>query len=371
MSDFAITGASFWHDLAARGVTPEDAVGALISMAGYRGPWLKREYSRPSNIRNLLGLTRLFSFFTESDYRSLIIFLETALTDGLQPTDLSISPNRRNFSLSKGRIETKFASQLQASPSWRKVFSFIRRWLAEEPFTSHLYDHFWMEFDIQEGEQNPVPNIFFGISPGGDYLAMAASCLESLGLPAGNNGWRKVVAGVEGRAEMLHLGAMLARPSAPLRVVALGLAPGAGDYVIEVGGRSLADDNAYRWRKLEPFIDGLSGISFDVDWHSGEIGPRVGAEYDFSYCKDRPEERRRRLESFLRCLAEQGWCCWPKAEGVLTFPGRHLCRRNGLAAGTILQTGVSHIKLDFSRGGPPRVKAYGELIMVETAGRDI
>lgn len=371
MNDFEITGSSFWNKIASSVVTPEEAVAFLVNLDGYRGPWLAEKYSRPSDISNLISLTRYFSLFTEPGYRSFIIGLETVLADGLQQTDLCFGLHRRNFALAGGQAAAKFAPQLQASDRLLKVFNLLQRWLTEEPFVSRLFEHFWMEFDIDEGEENPAPNIFFGIHPSGDYVPMVASCLESLGLPADQDGWRKVVANVEGRAAMLQIGAMVARPSAPLRVVALDLGPGAENYVMEAGGNSFTGDNARHWKDLEPFHDGLSGIDLDVDWHSGETGPRVGVEYDFAYCKDRPEQRRQRLETFLRHAAEQGWCYWPKAEALLTFPGRYACRRNGLATGTILQTDLSHIKVDFSPGGPPRIKAYGELIMAETASQDI
>jgi hypothetical protein len=163
-----------------------------------------------------------------------------------------------------------------------------------------------------------------------------------------------------------HLGVMLSRPGAPLRVVVNGTQPAAiPGYLDAMGWRDATGQLSALVGGISPYADAVAMLDLDV---ADALGPKIGVEF---YVR-RENENRPGWEALFASLQRVGLAGPAKTAAILEWPGRTQKTGGGtwpanLAPGDLLLRGaaasvfwrnINHVKLGYQPGQEPEVKAY-------------
>lgn len=221
----------------------------------------------------------------------------------------------------------KLPAHLLENNAWQDFYNFCHKWIKPNSLLHRSVDNVWLEFDINgKPLAIPIPCIFLALK---EETARQSYWLQEIisSWPFQLNNElisRKIKSNLWRCAEYLpdaawitHLGAMLSRSNAGVRVNIRGIAPDKLlNYLQKIGWQE--DTNQLNQlgkiiSSLEQFVDYIV-LTFDV----GEtISPRIGLECFLT--KQPPSEPRWQL--FLEYLVANNLCTPEKQKGLLAWPG--------------------------------------------------
>jgi len=272
-----------------------------------------------------------------------------------------------------------FPRDVDAHPTWQRVRAFATEWARPDSLLVQWLQAVWLEFDIMDPHaQDHAPSLFIPIRPEAAssgaparsvdarrYAEVAGEVLAACGLEAGDavrSNLTRCLDVLARAARFFQFGIWLARPTAAVRVEAVGL--------------SIAEaNNAFRslgCRDLGPgwsdFLDPGDevAVAFDV---AEEIGPTIGVECFLPHNaqSSRPGARPDRSpiwhtgKRLLDGLVERGWCLSTKRDALLAWPGVSRLRQPADGGGEIehvVRRDFSHLKVVFRPEEAPEAKFY-------------
>lgn len=251
------------------------------------------------------------------------------------------------------------------NPVWRGIMAFADQWYAGESLCNSLTKGLWFEFDVSGPPPIlPIPSIFFGVK--NNSVDNSITAIMN-GLTAFNYDLPSIqrdllvtyLRKMSSLCSSFQVGLMLSRPASPLRLCAFNAKmPEVLAGLIDLGITTLEDYPDFRQEFLH-----LAPRFLAVDLDIGTVfGAKVGIELRFtSVATIREQRENQRGQAFLEWLVNKGWCLPDKSQAVLNWIGGSKYHPDPddfwSPRKTILRT-ISHIKLDFQPGRPPRAKAY-------------
>jgi hypothetical protein len=237
----------------------------------------------------------------------------------------------------------------ELTPAWARV----RRICSEWP---EGVNELWLEFD-------PEPSVFAVLAHGADARAVLPALVDSASDPVLD----RFVAAVTGPARVSHLGAMLGRPGAALRIHVADVPLGEFEaFLREVGWPGDSSPAVELGRVLLDHGDQVV-LCFDVLY--GELLPRLGLECFFSQQQGLDP----RWRPLLARLVDLELCAPDKADALLRWPGAvtpldpsapwpddlvvaSLARPADELG--LVERRLSHVKLTLAPNAPVSAKAY-------------
>lgn len=270
---------------------------------------------------------------------------------------------------------------LESHPTWRKAFTFAKRW--NDPL-SPLFENvhnLWLEFDTTGKPGNiPSPSIFLGtkdlerVIEAESEESVSARCawLTQVALPVLRGQALSVteqaqitrcILALPFGARVFQVGLMLSRPSSSTRICVRGIpADQIIDYLRQVGWGGSPVDLGVVVDTLTDYVDSFS-VDIDV---SDRVLPKIGLE---CYCGVAVEK----ISCFLEYLVSAGFARPEKAEAVAAWRGMVHQRLSkdvwpsDLLAASAFMSGrlhsmfhrrLHHIKVVYEPGQALHAKAY-------------
>jgi hypothetical protein len=230
------------------------------------------------------------------------------------------------------------------------------------------------EFDLGADPPTiPVPGLFLQLHEGkvrsaSDVLAM----VEPLVVCDGSAGVQRAaldccVTALPTGVALAHLGVMLSRPGAPLRLVIHGVrSADIPDCLGRIGWHDPAHQFAPLIAGIAPYADAVVMLDIDV---ADEVRPKVGVEF---YVRQEADNRER-WQTLLGVLVDRGLAGPRKAAAILGWPGVTQEPDDGrpwpetLALGDRLLRGmgasafwrnINHVKIAYQPGHEAEAKIY-------------
>lgn len=273
--------------------------------------------------------------------------------------------------------EIGLAPALRAQPSWQRVATFCRAWLAEDGLLAGKLMNTWLEFDVaSDADALAAPSMFFGThppAPGADpreQLAVLRAALAVLD-PAAVHGHRAraleaLLGALPRGCHVFQVGAMWSRGQAATRLCLRGIER--ADLL------TLLDALEWPGRRedVATLLDtvGAHASRVDVDLDLGdEVGPKLGLECYFGTDTGNAG----RLHALTAALVRHGACTPAKAAALDAYQGLtlqdaarddwppHLAAlavAGGPGLSSALCRWVHHIKLVHEPGQALAAKAY-------------
>lgn len=252
-----------------------------------------------------------------------------------------------------------------ANPVWQRIMAFADQWYADDSVGNRLGNGLWFEVDVSGPPATvPIPSIFFGIksSTADESVTAILNGLTALNVDVPSLQKDLLVTYLQTMGPLcstFQVGLMLSRPEAPLRICGFGASlPDALQGMQQLGITTLDDYPDFRqeFLHLSPYF---SAVDIDI---GTTFGIKVGLELKFSSVATIREQRQNK-PAYLEWLVNKGWCLPHRSQAVLNWVGGHKHHPDlddfWSPRKTIFRT-ISHIKLDFQPGRPPRAKAYLE-----------
>ncbi len=334
-----------------------------------------RRLRADTTLHNLYGQENSVHYEAVAD---TLNFLATACTFGLE-SPIGENASDGGYSLYIKRQEwAKLLEQAQqsldilpekfaANPVWQRIMAFADQWYAGDSLCSSLSGGLWFEVDVFGPPSIlPIPSIFFGVKNNtvdeSTMAIMNGLAALNVDLPSTQRDLLiTYLRRIGPLCSSFQVGLMLARPAAPLRLCAFNVKlPDVLTGLKDLGITTLEDYPDFRqeFLHLAPYF---SAVDLDI----GDVfGAKVGLEFKFSSVSTIREQRENQHgPAFLKWLVNKGWCLPEKSQAVLSWIGGYNFHPNPedfwSPRKTIFRT-ISHIKLDFQPGRPPRAKAYLE-----------
>ena len=248
--------------------------------------------------------------------------------------------------------------------AWQRIADFAAWWTKAQDQAALIRDEIWVEFDLAKPPVAvPVPNFFFGIfgQKQQDYFPAVVAGLTALGVSMPGSQARLLAQCLQFFAPVctgFQIGVMLSRVQAPLRLCAFSVAAEDLQVILATLGRNpFAGVSDWEPERLQ-----LGGVYSAVDLDIGMVlGNKVGLEIDLSPIHSvRAQRHSTQWPELVNRLEKCGWSEKERGQGVLSWPGGWHCGSADawLQTGPVLLRTISHIKLDFQLGLPPKAKAY-------------
>ena len=243
--------------------------------------------------------------------------------------------------------------------------------------SGRLHEHvarIFAEFDLGSPPPPiPVPGLFLQLHAGrvfsaSDVLAIVEPLAFHREWPAvPRAALERCLRALPAGATLAHLGVMLSRPGAPLRLVIHGVRSAAVAGCLEsIGWHDPAGRFAALVASISPYADPVVMLDIDV---ADTVRPKVGVEF---YVR-READNRQRWEALLAFLTRRGLAGPAKAAAVLAWPGwtqepdGSRTWPENLALGDLLLRGtgasafwrnINHVKLGYQPGQEAEAKIY-------------
>jgi hypothetical protein len=263
----------------------------------------------------------------------------------------------------------------RAGLGWDPIERFLSAWSnSTAPWRERVQD-LWLEFDLQTNQPAvlPLPSVFIGLAARGIPGEEAPPTLETILTailsaplpPTTLETLRHCCAACPERGRISHIGLMLSRPSAGLRLnVARVPADRIAAYLETIRWPGSASRAEGLLDRIFPLVDGVT-LALDV---GGSLGPRLGLECPVRERLVHPV----RQAALLDLLVELGCCSAAERDALLAWPGvigpsqSRAPWPSALIAGDIarpaglstISSRINHVKLDIVEGAPLRAKAY-------------
>jgi cyclopropane fatty-acyl-phospholipid synthase-like methyltransferase len=263
--------------------------------------------------------------------------------------------------------------KVASSPAWSRLQVFLAAWAARA-FGEEIPE-LWLEFDSgRDSTQLPLPSLFLGLRqdaplPPARRYSVVQQVLDLLLDSRDGRPWQHLLPlafdACPQDCFVSHVGVMLGRPTAALRVNVKRLAPAQVAPYIQQLGRHETASSLHCWMtELYPLVDRIT-VCLDI---SAEVLPAVGLE---CILRDQPQHEPR-WRTLLDRLVEEGICLPEKRDASLIWPGAttppdashwpELLVRDSLLQPqdcfSSFQRRLSHIKLVCHPWHPPEAKAY-------------
>lgn len=328
-----------------------------------------------ATLHNLYGRENSLQYETVA---ATLNFLTTARTFGLE-SPIGENVNEGGYSVYIKRQEwAELLKQSQQSlevlpenfavnPVWQRIMAFADQWYAGACPCNSLSDGLWFELDVSGPPPVlPIPSIFFGVKNNtvDESITAIMNGLSALNLDLSSIQKDLLVTYLRTMGPLsssFQVGLMLARPAAPLRLCAFyAKLPDVLTGLKDLGITTLEAYPDFRQEFLH-LAPRFSGVDLDI---GDAFGAKVGLEFKFTSVTTLREQRESQPgQAFLQWLVNKGWCLPEKSQAVLNWIGGYKYHPNPedfwSPRKTIFRT-ISHIKLDFQPGRPPRAKAYLE-----------
>lgn len=267
-----------------------------------------------------------------------------------------------------------FDSHLLTHPVWQAVARLCGD-IVEPSGTLHAQvARVFTEFDLgAEPPSIPVPGLFLQLHEGrafsaSDVLAMVEPLSVCDGSTAVQRGAiDRCVTALPSGATLAHIGVMLSRPGAPLRLVIHGVRSNEVAGCLESSGwRDPAGQFAPLIAGIAPYADPVVMLDIDV---ADAVRPKVGVEF---YVRQEADNRER-WQTLLEVLVDRGLAGPRKAAAILGWPGVTQEPDDGrawpeaLALGDLLLRGmgasafwrnINHVKIAYQPGHEAEAKIY-------------
>ncbi len=276
-----------------------------------------------------------------------------------------------------GRLESHIdASGVRQQPAWQRVRDFCASWSNPESQLFSGITHIWLEFDLDSDDaaQAPNPSIFAGfdttLSPVPDGLQILQAALLALAGQVPAPLWASVERcgrACPERAVISHLGVMLARPSAGVRLNIARLARAQLPvYLRQVGWPGPLDE-------VELLAD---WVFQNAEWVTlcldvgDKVYPKFGLECSFD---PKHADQAALWAGVMDACAVHGIGTDSQRAGLLAWPGlidpvsatlpwpRHLILQSLAAPANqfiFIRRRISHLKLVYQPGRPLEAKGY-------------
>jgi hypothetical protein len=259
-------------------------------------------------------------------------------------------------------------------PVWRSLKSIIDSVRSAGTVLNDQVRRIFIEFDLDRPvAEVPLPSVFLELNTDVPLLApamlqeVAARSPQFRPAPALVGNLDRCVACLPAGARLAHLGFMLSRRAAPMRVVIDGMpAKAVLDFLAAVGWQ---DDHALLAEMIDAIgtqTDPIVLLNLDVD---ERIRAKVGVEF---YLRRREEDNLPRWQRLLDTLVSRGLAGPAKAAALLDWPGftqepgdarrwadnltfGDLLLRN--VARSLFWRNLNHVKLNYA-DGQTELKAY-------------
>jgi hypothetical protein len=268
------------------------------------------------------------------------------------------------------------ANNFGQQPAWQRVREFCAAW--SDP-ASKLFSgvpHIWLEFDLDSdaAAQSPSPSIFASfdstLSPVPDALEILQAALPALAGPVPAPLWASVercIRACPERAVVSHLGAMLARSLAGVRLNIAGLACAQlPAYLRQAGWPGPLDEVE---RLADWVFQHAEWVTLGLDVGAG-VYPKFGLECSFD---PKHADQAARWAGLLDACVARGVCTDSQRAGLMAWPGLinpinaaqpwppHLMLRSLAATANqliFIRRRISHIKLIYQPGELLQAKGY-------------
>lgn len=328
-----------------------------------------------ATLHNLYGRQNCLHYETVA---ATLNFLATARTFGLE-SPIGESVNEGGYSVYIKRQQwAELLKQSQQSryvlpenfavnPVWQRIMAFADQWYTGASLCNSLSEGLWLEVDVSGPPPVlPIPSIFFGVK--NNTVDQSITAIMN-GIAVLNLDLSSIQRDLLVRylrrfcplSSSFQVGLMLARPAAPLRLCAFyAKLPDVLTGLKDLGITTLEDYPDFR-REFLHLAPRFVGVDLDI----GDVfGAKVGLEFKYtSVAAIREQRENQHGQAFLQWLVNKGWCLPEKSQAVRNWIGGYKYHPNPedfwSPRKTIFRT-ISHIKLDFQPGRPPRAKAYLE-----------
>jgi hypothetical protein len=289
-------------------------------------------------------------------------------------TDFSIFTTpawaRRAF----GNVLSDPNSRACTHPAWQLLCCLCEAWNVQGSVLADRVRGFWLEFDITDDGERPIPNVFASVGSDLPVQPMRGRCDEvvdrvsELGSghrlrPDVRQTLTELLVALPADAEVRHLGVMLARPTNAVRIC--------------VGGMKLEGLPEFltRARWAGPIADACAALS-PLACHTNfmlavdvgtQIGPKLGLELRLAFTPGSA------LAALTESLVACGACIPGKRDALMAWSGRTLersvsisppmavdaaLRLQGWRAMSTFGLAHNHIKVTYQPGYPVEAKAY-------------
>jgi hypothetical protein len=278
---------------------------------------------------------------------------------------------RVDFHLFLPPVEVDWPEPLLARPAGLGLQDFCRQWARPGSLPATTVKNAILEFDVTGLTEVPTPSVFLALKR--EAFRDAEVLLELAGAHLGAPRSSPAAAGLRRALDLLppdggvsHLGAMIGRGAAALRVNAGGFRPEeVPPYLAQLGWRGSGERLLERLSTFAPLTDGID-VSFDL----AEAAPaKIGLE---CFLRRQPHEEPR-WEALLSLLVERGLCAEGKRAAALGWPG--VMRKDSSpatwpgtlgwgdlfldhAALSLLLRRLSHVKIVHGPDGTDQAKLY-------------
>jgi hypothetical protein len=248
---------------------------------------------------------------------------------------------------------------------WRRILNFADQWYTGESLCKDLAEGLWFEFDVSGPPPGlPVPSVFFGVENNSVDNSVTA-ILKGLAafnydLPSVQRDLLVTCLRTMGPlCSSFQVGLMLSRPASPLRLCAFnGKLSEVLTGLKDLGITTLEDYPDFQQEFLH-----LAPRFLAVDLDIGTVfGPKVGIELKYTPVNTVREQRENPSgPALLELLVDKKWCLPNKSQAILNWPGGskyHPDPDDFWSPRKIILRVISHIKIDFQPGRPPRAKVY-------------
>ncbi|HVO41477.1 MAG TPA: hypothetical protein VMT34_02585, partial [Aggregatilineales bacterium] len=242
---------------------------------------------------------------------------------------------------------------------WTRVRAFASRW-ETDPALSDAVAQINLTFDLAH-DGGLYPNLYFRFQPAlqaretaeplaADVLAMfykeplVGRLMESLTtcyaqLPPG--------------AYVNWIGAMMARPSAPLKITVRAVPNEAlGSYLEAVGYPGRREEIVQTTAHFAPLAE-ITALSIDAN--ADGLCARLGVEYSFNWPRHLLATS---WTGLLDACVQQGWCSPARRTALYEWSGYYYEPLEHMVEPQTLRKAISHIKVIHDNGLAPTVKAY-------------
>ncbi|MEH1881764.1 hypothetical protein [Nostoc sp.] len=285
---------------------------------------------------------------------------------------LSSDEPRVDFQLSLPRFPVSLPEHFLIHPIWQTVQHLYQDWTDSASLLHQNVGGFILEFDLVEQSSSVlIPCVLFCLNKQTilGVQELIEIILRLLSHPVNSclqSNLSLCIDSLPDGARIAHLGVMLSRPNAGVRIVVKGLSfQQVQPYLIQIGWVDPTDNLASLLSKLPEFVDSIM-LSFDV---GDIIYPKIGLEcflgkgfHDTS-----------RWQLFLDHLVGEGLCTSSKQNALLAWPGfiqkkdcPELWPVNLTAADLFLGSKmfsvfwrrINHLKIIYQPDGSLSVKGY-------------
>jgi hypothetical protein len=268
----------------------------------------------------------------------------------------------------------RFSALLLAHPVWQSVARLCGEVADPSNRLHERVARIFVEFDLGAPPPAiPVPGLFLQLHTGRafsavDVLAVVEPVVVHCEAPlVSKEALDRCLRALPAGATVAHVGVMLSRPGAALRLVFHGVhSAGIADYLESIGWQDSTGRFSSLVADLSPHADRVAMLDIDI---ADTLRPKVGVEF---YLRQEIENRSR-WEALLALLATRGLASHAKAAAILDWPGwtqeragDHQWPEN-LAPGDLLLRGtatsvfwrnINHVKLGYQPGQEAEVKIY-------------